>query len=171
MSDSGNMNENETNESGGKKHYGFLKFLIALLIIGVAVFVLYECIQCVSSGNSDTPQGSTNTSQGNSDDGPHLFRRSAENSDVIVDSDLDLSAFGAKYTVTPQTDIDNLEITIRFLDEDRNVLTTFEQTLGNVREGVQVSFSISLFDLGLSVALKTEYESWSVTGGTVSYFA
>ena len=171
MRDISDSNENETNEPSGKKHHGFLKFLIVLLIIGVIIFGLIKCIEYTGSVNSDISQGNSDTSQGNSDGSIHLLSRSARNSDIIVDSNLDLSSFGAKYTVMPQTDIDNLEITIRFLDEDRNVLTTFEKTLGDVKESVQVSFSISLFDMSLSVALNTRYESWSVTGGTVSYFA
>ena len=70
----------------------------------------------------------------------------------------------------PETDIDDLEITVSFLDEHKNVLTSFEKSLGDVKESVQVNFSISLFDMNLTVALKTKYETWTVTGGTVSYF-
>lgn len=164
MSETNDLNENETNEPRGKKSHGFLKFLIVVLIIGATIFGLVKCAEYKSTVNS-------NTSQGNSDGNTHLLSRSARNSDITVESDLDLSSFGAKYTVMPQTDIDNLEITISFLDENKNVLTSFEKLLGDVKESVQVSFSISLFDMSLTVALQTRYESWTVTGGTVSYFA
>lgn len=155
---------NEINEPNRKKSHGFLKFLIVVLIIGAIVFGLVKCIEYHSSVNSIT-------SQGNSDGNTHLLSRSARNSDISVDSDLNLSSFGAKYIIMPKTDIDDLEITVNFLDENNNVLTSFEQTLGDVKESVQVSFSISLFDVSLTVALKTRYETWTVTGGTVSYFA
>ncbi len=164
MNDTNDLNENEINEPTGKKSHGFLKFLIVFLIIGAIIFGLVKCAEYKSTVNS-------NTSQGNSDGNTHLLSRSARNSDITVESDLDLSSFGAKYTVMPQIDIDNLEITISFLDENKNVLTSFEKSLGDVKESAQVSFSISLFDMSLTVALKTRYESWTVTGGTVSYFA
>lgn len=154
----------DTNDEQEKKSHGFLKFLIAVLIIGAVIFGIVKFVEYKTTVNSVT-------SEGNSDGSKHLFSRSARNSDVEVDSDLDLSSFGAKYTIMPNTDIDDLQITVSFLDKNKNVLTSIERTLGDVREGVQVSFSVSLFDLSLSVAWNTKYESWTVTGGTVSYFA
>ena len=164
MNETNDLNENETGEPNGKKTHGFLKFLIVGLIIAAILFGLVKCAEYKSTVNS-------NTSQGNSDGSTHLLSRSARNSDITVESDLDLSSFGAKYTVRPQTDIDNLKITISILDENKNVLTSVEKSLGDVKESVQVSFSISLFDMSLIVALQTRYESWTVTGGTVSYFS
>lgn len=90
---------------------------------------------------------------------------------MLVACDLDLSSFGAKYTITPQTNINGLVITVSFLDSNRNILTSIKKSFGNVKESVQVSFSVYLFDLSLSVAWNTKYESWTITGGTVSYFA
>ncbi len=88
-----------------------------------------------------------------------------------MDSNLNLASFGGKYVILPQTDIEDLEITINYLDSDRKILDSVVKHLGDVKQGVQVSFSISLFDLGISVAWNTKYESYAVTGGTVSYFS
>lgn len=88
----------------------------------------------------------------------------------MINSDLDLSSFGGKYIVIPQIDIDNLQITVNYLDKNQNILTSKIENLGNVSKGIQVSFSISLFDLGLSVIWNIQHESIVVTGGTVSYF-
>lgn len=151
-----------------KKSHGFLIFLIVIIIVGACIFGIAKFIQCQQSKNIVDGNGTT---QGNSDGNTHLFKRSANNNDIIIDSDLDLANLGGKYTVMPQTDIENLQITINYLDKNKNILTSKVQNLGDVKQGVQVNFSISLFDLGLSVAWNTQYESIAVTGGTVSYFS
>jgi len=82
-----------------------------------------------------------------------------------------MSSFGVKYVIMPNTDITNLSLKIKFLDDDKKVLYTMTKSLDNVKEGVQASLSISLFELSLSVSLNTSYTSWQVSGGTVSYFS
>lgn len=52
------------------------------------------------------------------------------NSDISLDS------------IVPQTDNDDLKITVSFLDKNEKVLTSIGKTLGNVKEGIQVNFSI-----------------------------
>lgn len=169
----GNTNNNTNNEIANvtrensvnvKKSHPFLKGFVVFLIIGV---LLFGAVKCVEYAMTENPL----TSQGNSDGAHKLLSRSARNSDLQVDSKLDFSSLGVKYVIIPQTDIKGLEITISFLDSNKKVLTSIEKALGNVKEGVQISFSISLLDLSFSVALNTKYESWTVTGGTVSYFA
>ena len=156
----------DTNEK--KKSHGLLKFLIVVVIIGACVFGIVKFVQYQQSKSIVDGNG---TMQGNKDGNTHLFSRSANINDVIIDYDLDLANLGVKYIVMPQTDISNLQITINFLDKNKKVLTSKVENLGNVKQGVKVSSSISLFDLGLSVAWNTEYNSFAVTGGTVSYFA
>lgn len=149
-----------TNE---KKSHGFLKFIIVLLVIGSIIFGVVKFFEYKQTENSTTQQG-------NNDGNHKLLSRSANKNDISVDSDLELASLGAKYSIIPQTDIDGLEITINFLDSNKNILTSVVKYLGNVKKGVQVNFSISLLDVNLSVAWNTKYESWTVTGGTVSYF-
>lgn len=151
-----------------KKSHGFLVFLIVLVIVGACIFGIVKFLQ---SQQAQRVVDGNGTTQSNTDGNTRLFKRSANNSDIIIDSDLDLANFGGKYTVSPQTDIDGLQITVNYLDKNKNILTSKVENLGNVKQGVQVSFSVSLFDLGLNVAWNTEYESIAVTGGTVSYFA
>lgn len=154
-------------ETPPKKSHGFLIFFIVVVIIGICIFGIVKFVQYQRS-ERDVGVGTT---QGNHDGDKHLLKRSANRDDISVSSDLDLASFGGKYSIIPQTDIDGLEITINYLDSNRNVLQSLVKSLGNVKKGVQVEFSVSLFDLGLSVAWNTEYESIVVTGGTVSYFA
>lgn len=158
---------NETNDNKKSHHYWII--LVVLLVVlfacvfGIAKFVNYRQSQNVVDGNG--------TVQGNTDGNKKLFSRSVNNGDIIVDSELDLSNFGSKFVVMPQTDIKDLKLTINFLDGNGNQLTSKDKFLGNVKQGVSVSFSISLLDLGVSVGWNTEYTTIAVTGGTVSYFA
>ena len=154
-----------TNE---KKHsHGCLITLIVLLILGACIFGVVKYIQYQ---DSNQPVDGYGTTQGNTDGNNKLLSRSANNNDVTISDELDLASLGGKYTVMPKTDIKNLEITVNFLDKNKKLLKSHVESLGNVKEGVQASFSISLFDMGLSVAWNTEYQTVVVTGGTVSYF-
>lgn len=139
------------------KGHPFLVLLILSVIIVVVIFSIRGC--ALTKANPFNPDGKTS-----------ITRRSANINDVTIDSVLDLSSMGAKYNIYPKVDIEELEITISFMDKNKAVLTTVEKRLGNVKEGVQVSFTISLFDLGVSVAWNTAYETTTVTGGTVSNF-
>ncbi|MDE6000944.1 MAG: hypothetical protein K2G96_01265 [Clostridia bacterium] len=156
----------DTNEN--KKSHGFLKFVIVLILLGACIFGIVKFVQCQQAKQEVDGQG---TVQGNTDGNTKLFSRSANNNDITVTDELDLASFGGKYVVVPNSDINGLVITVNFLDSNQSIITSKVQSLGNVKEGVQVSFSISLFDLGITVALKIKYESIAVTGGTVSYFA
>lgn len=151
-----------------KKSHGLLVFIIVVIVLGLSIFGIVKLVQHTQAQQQIDGQGTT---QGNTDGDTKLFSRSANNNDVKISDELDLASFGAKYSVLPQTDISNLEVTVNFLDENKKLLTSVVKPLGNVKEGVQVSFSISLLELGLSVAWNTKYESMAVTGGTVSYFA
>ena len=167
------MSQQNNNQSGEEKTAnGFLRVLSVLIILGVIVFIGVKFVQCQakteSTQQSELPQTSNQQcSNGNN----KLFSRSANNGDIIIDSDLDLSSFGMKCVVSPQRDITNLELTIEFLDSNENVLTTKVKSLGNVKKGAQVSFSISIVELGLSATWKTHYARVAVSGGTVSYFS
>ena len=158
------MSENNSK----KKSHGFLKFLIVIFIVGACIFGVVKFVQSQQANQVVDGHGTT---QGNTDGNTHLFKRSANINDITYDYDLDLMSLGEKITILPQTDIDGLVITINFLDSNKKILTSISKSLGNVKKGVQVSFSISLMDLGLSVALNTQYNSIAVTGGTVSYFS
>ena len=160
--------DNYAIEAPQKKSHGFLKFLIAFIIIGACIFGVVKFVQCQQANQIVDGQG---TIQGNTDGNSHLFKRSATLNDISYDYDIDFASLGEKIIIIPQTDIDGLQITINFLDSNKKILKSMSKSLGNVKKGVKISFSISLMDLGLSVAWNTQYNSIAVTGGTVSYFA
>lgn len=159
------MSENDNKESRGQLKGFVIFFLVATLLIGAFICVVF--LSDASSSSTESP--STGSSSSN---GYHFeVGRKAHNSDILFDCDLDLSSFGAKYTITPQSDINNLVIELGFFDSNKNELCTQEKTIGNVKKGVQVSFSISLLDMSLSTAWNTKYISCSVVSGRVPIFS
>ena len=101
----------------------------------------------------------------------NLFRRPARTNDILVDINADFSSFGCKFIIAPQVDINDLQITIDITDDKNKILTSLVKTLGNVKKGVQINYSLSIFELGLSTSLNATYASIYVTGGSVSYFS
>lgn len=129
--------------------------VFAIVIVAILVFMRV----CDNASNEDNKDGGLTT-------------RSARNGDISFEDGSDISiSLSAVLYFTPNVDIDNLEITLNFMDDDRNVLTTQVKSVGDVQEGGRYSISYSLSDLGLSVIFQCTALSWRVTGGTVSYFA
>ena len=151
-----------------KKRHPILKFLFIILIV---FFCIFAIVKFMDYQNSKQKIDGNGTTQGNHSGDKQLLRRSANINDITYSLDLDLSSFGEKCTITPNVDIEGLEITLNFLDKNKNFLDSITKPLGNVKEGVQVNFSVSLFDMNMSVAWNTKYASIVVTGGTVSYFS
>ncbi len=139
------------------KSHGCLIAFVVLLVIGLVLFGVIKYV--------------INEKAGNSDGNLKLLSRSAYNSDITIDSQLDISSLGQKIVLTPQTDIKDLEVKVVIYDKNNSQLYSTVKQLGNVTEGVQVSFTISITDLGFSASIKGEKMSVSVVGGTVSYFA
>lgn len=131
--------------------------LTAIFMLGI---ILFGAVMCLNSAYSPESSGTVN-----------LMNRPANNGDIIVAEDADLSNLGVKFTIHPQRDIDNLQVTVSLLDKDKKLLTTKVANLGNVKKGVQVTCSVSFIELDWTVIKNISYESVNVTGGTVSVFA
>lgn len=159
------MSESKNNT---KKSHGGLTFFIVIIVLSVCIFGIVKLIQYQQTKQ---PVDGQHTTQGNLDGTSHLFRRSANLNDVTISTELDLASFGSKIIIMPKVDISMLEITVNFLDSNKKLLTSTSKQVGNVKKGVQATFSISLFELGFSVAWNTKYNTVAVTGGTVSYFS
>lgn len=156
---------NETQTSNENKSHGCLiAFIIIIVVIAAVGFGIYKLIET----NSSNTTGSTN---GNTDGNTKLFSRSANNNDITMETDVDWSSFGTKVKIRPQTDIKDLDVMVILTDKNKETLYTTTKALGNVKEGVEVSFSLSITEIGLSATLKCEYVTVRVVGGTVSYFA
>lgn len=136
-------------------HGCLISFIVVILVIVFIVFAVSKVIDA-SSPNSDGKK--------------ELTSRSARNSDLEIESSEDFS-LSIDFNVTPECDIDDLELTFSFYDKNKDVLTTKVKNVGNVKEGVEYSISFSLSEFSFSNMFTIESVSCSVTGGTVSYLA
>lgn len=143
-----------------KKSGGVLKVFIAIVLIALSIFALVKLIDCATQNNGQSP---TNT-----DGATQLLSRSARRSDIRVENETTISLTKMRFNVIPNTDIQNLQVTITLMDESQNVLTSQVAIIGNVSEGTTYSFEISVNFLEI---LGTNYWQYDVSGGTVSYFA
>ncbi len=141
-----------------KKRHGWLKVILFLAVIA---FIFFWAIPNITGKSNDSENLTT----------PQLFSRAADNGDITVDMKEEL-AFSANYEITPNVDIENLQLTFNFYNDDNSLLDTIVKNVGNVSEGTVYTVSISFDELGgIFAVLEISYSKTSVSGGTVSYFA
>lgn len=96
-----------------------------------------------------------------------LTTRAATINDISMDLNNDFS-LSINYKITPKKDITNLEITFKYLDSNKKVLTTKIKQIGNVKEGTQYTVNVSLSEFSLTEIFNINYVEAEVTRGTVS---
>ncbi len=127
-----------------------LKNLFVLVILTFSLFSIFFVTGC----------NSENT----------ILTRDATNNDIDFDLSNEFS-LNIEYAITPRVDINNLEITFKYYDKNNNLLTTKIKNIGNVKEDIVYSVTVSLTEFSFLDIFKLHSVSASVTGGTVSYFA
>lgn len=140
--------------------------IIIILLIAISLIIVFTLDESEEKKESDDNSSNNNTIIENT---PHLFTRNANNNDISLNRYKE-SLLEIQYTFIPKVDIKNLQLTIRIKDEDNNVINTQVKNLGNVIEGNQYFFSLSLTELSISGYFDANYISITTTGGTVSFF-
>lgn len=145
-----------------KKNHGFLTFLgvifLIILIAGGFIFIAKCAIDKASDGEFNT------------DGNPVLFNRAATLNDFTLTESVEATITNLKesYILVPNVDIKNLEITFKYYDSSKSLITTKTKIIGNVTKSSEYIVSI---EHSLSEIFKISSVSCYVTGGTVSYFA
>ena len=153
------MDDEKNKQEPQKKESCLKSFLVFIGVLAIGAVLIFILIKACGGLNEDNKDGG-------------LLTRAARTSDISFDDGTDISiTLSAVLYFTPSVDIDDLQITLNFRDSNRNILSTQVKDVGDVQEGGRYSISYSLSDLGLSVILNCKTVSWTVTGGTVSYFA
>ena len=96
-----------------------------------------------------------------------LTTRAATINDISMDLNNDFS-LSINYKITPKKDITNLEITFKYLNSNKKILTTKIKQIGNVKEGTQYTVNVSLSEFSLKEIFNINYVEAEVTRGTVS---
>ena len=150
------MSDNE------KKGGGFLKFLgiffLIILIIGGAVFA----VKCAINKASDDGI--------NTDGNPVLLNRAATTYDFTLEQDVEATILNLKdsYILIPNVDIKNLKITFKYYDGSNKLISTVSKDVGDVTKSSRYTVSV---EHSLSEIFKINAYTYTVSGGTVSYFS
>ena len=139
------------------------KFKTAIIVI----IILSICLIASMTIYKETQSANNNRNETQS---PQLFTRDANNGDIQVEAIMNYNNLGVDIIIHPNCDIENLVIKIKQYDKEGNIIETFTKNLGNVKEGVEVTTSISLTDFDFSDIFKLGKTGIEVYNGRVKYF-
>ena len=147
-----------------KKRHPILTTLIILTLIGGSIFGVAKLVDYSRSKSTN------HNSEVNNDGNPVLMTRSATVSDISLSQDSEATITNLKdtYALIPNVDIKGLELKITYFKSDETQIKSVTQSVGNVSKGSTYRFSIGHT---LSEIWSMNKYTYSVIGGTVSYFA
>ncbi len=152
--------KNETIEQ--TQSSGIATFFIVTIIIILIAFCAIFCIQQIKENNS-SKNNSTQSSQKSEN---KIFSRNAKNSDIYIDAEYSFPV-SINLIIRPYKDIDNLEITIEYLNKAGETIKIQQKTIGNVKEGQEYRIQINLSDFSFSQIWNMESCAFTVSNGTV----
>lgn len=97
-----------------------------------------------------------------------VFSRDAKTSDISMNLSQEFS-FNITYEMTPKVDIEGLELTFKYYDKNKTVITTKVKYIGDVTKDVEYSITVSLTEFSFFDIFKLDSVSMTVTNGTVTY--
>lgn len=156
--------------------------VISIVAVILIFAVVFGAVKFVQYYRTIVTVGKDNIVFSNSDGTTHLFRRSATQFDFYEnDNNLEnaigfLSGiFNNKEIITPikpKVNIKDLEVTIIFLNSDKEIIYTTTKFLGDQKKDIPVIISFGdIATLVAGISLSGGTYTLVVTGGTVSYFA
>lgn len=148
-----------------------IKFLIVVTIIFSIIVGIGFCVNSMDEKSNHKSNSVNNNYTGTTKEPiKQLITRDANSYDIEFEVETNLKKLGVDIIIHPNCDIENLVIKIKILDGDEKVLETIRKSIGNVKEGVEITRTVSITDTSLINTLKTRYYCIEVVGGTVSYF-
>lgn len=144
-----------------KKSGGFGKILTVFVVMFAITFGIIEAAK----------YGLKNTNKnGNYDGNPVLLTRSAKNTDISLKQDVEATLLNLKdsYRLVPYVDIKNLKMSFSYYKKDGALIKSVTKMVGNVYKD---STSYIYIEHTISEMLSMSKYSYSVIGGTVSYFS
>lgn len=129
-------------------------------IIMITAILSTVAIICKSLIGNNPGSSETESNQ------PEIFKRNANINDLEISDTLNVKEISYVMYITPKTDIDDLQIKIKFYDKSDNLLNTITKTLGDVEKGKEYKCTITITDF--PNILKLDYSTIEVSKGTVS---
>ncbi len=143
-------------QSDTKSSHSFLSFLGAIVLLFLLVCGLVFVAKCSIKKMSD--------GEYNSDGNPILFSRAAAKKDFTLTENYTLNQ---SFKLIPNVDIKDLEITFKYYDSDRKVISTKAKYIGNVTKSMEYTVKMDFYFFDSEFYKTPDYY---VSGGTVSYF-
>lgn len=133
----------------------WIKALVILIALAIGIFCIVKIAECATNDENKDGNGS-------------LISRSARTSDIDIEQSDEFS-ISFIFILVSEVDIEDLEVTFKFMDENKDSILNIVKQVGNVSADIQYTISISTSEISLSDRFKIEQYTYSVTGGTVSY--
>lgn len=133
----------------------WIKALVILIALAIGIFCIVKITECATNDENKDGNGS-------------LISRSARTSDIDIEQSDEFS-ISFIFILVSEVDIEDLEVTFKFMDENKDSILNIVKQVGNVSADIQYTISISTSEISLSDRFKIEQYTYSVTGGTVSY--
>lgn len=143
-------------QSDTKSSHSFLSFLGAIVLLFLLVCGLVFVAKCSIKKMSD--------GEYNSDGNPILFSRAAAKKDFTLTENY---TSNQSFKLIPNVDIKDLEITFKYYDSDRKVISTKTKYIGNVTKSMEYTVKMDFYFFDSEFYKTPDYY---VSGGTVSYF-
>lgn len=97
-----------------------------------------------------------------------VFSRDAKTSDISINLSQEFS-LNITYEMKPKVDIEGLELTFKYFDKNKTVITTKTKYVGDVTKDIKYSITVSLTEFSFFEIFKLNSVSMAVTNGTVTY--
>ena len=146
-----NDNSTEKNEECCSGKSCLATFIFLFLVIA---FIAWIVQMATNTNNTDTPT---------------LTSRKATINDISISSN-EGNIISIELIVIPKCDINDLEITINYYNDSKKLLKTTTKNFGDVKEGGRYTEQVYITDFSLSQIFNLDYCTYTVTGGTISYF-
>ena len=151
-----NQNTVNTNNNDDKENKGCGIFVLITILVIIAIAVICTII----ASNQNKNDNDENVFE-------QIITRDANNGDIEIDSKMNLNNLGVDIIIHPNCDIENLSIKIIQYDDDGKIVKTITKNLGNVKEGVELSTSLSLTDFSITEIWSLGATEIKVVGGKV----
>ncbi len=121
-------------QSDTKSSHSFLSFLGAIVLLFLLVCGLVFVAKCSIKKMSD--------GEYNSDGNPILFSRAAAKKDFTLTENY---TSNQSFKLIPNVDIKDLEITFKYYDSDRKVISTKAKYIGNVTKSMEYTVKMDFY--------------------------
>ncbi len=134
--------------------------IIAIILCALLIVAGIFITEMINKNNRKNNGSSSN------DGSSQIFTRDATINDINYTESINLNELSIIYYITPKSNINDLEITLKFYDKEGEILKSVVKTLGDVEKGEECKFTLTITEF--PNILKFESSTIEVSNGTIS---